>query len=145
MYDKSKVEVIPTKTPGEGYFSLANLDTSLPADEMTAVLGEAAASVTTGLISRAIRDSKDYREGDYLGLDGKNILCGNAERKLALAELAAKLETGEHDIAVLFSGADVPADEAEAAQQSLEKAFPHTETILINGGQPVYDYILVLC
>jgi DAK2 domain fusion protein YloV len=145
IYDKAKIIVIPTKTLGEGYYAMANLDTSLPVEQMTAVLGEAAASVTTGLISRAIRDSGEHRKGDYLGLDGKNILCGDPVRQKALEELAAKLDTGSHDVAVLFSGSDAPAEEAEAARAALEKAFPRTETILIDGGQPVYDYILVLC
>ena len=145
IYDKAKIVVIPTKTLGEGYYAMANLDTTLPVEQMTAVLGEAAASVTTGLISRAIRDSGEHRKGDYLGLDGKNILCGDPVRQKALEELAAKLDTGSHDVAVLFSGADTPATEAEAARSALEKAFPRTETILIDGGQPVYDYILVLC
>ena len=145
LYNKAHIEVIPTKTLGEGYFSLANLDTTLPADEMIAVLSEAAASVTTGLISRAIRDSGEFHKDDYLGLDGKNILCGDCSRTKALEALAQKLDTGSHDIAVLFYGADVPAEEAEASRAAIEKAFPYTETILIDGGQPVYDYILVLC
>ena len=59
--------------------------------------------------------------------------------------LADKMNTGAHDIAVLFIGADVPAGEAAAADAALTTAFPRTETTLIEGGQPIYDYILLLC
>ena len=145
MYADAKIVVIPTKTLGEGYYALANLDAEQPLEEMTESLKEAAASVTTGSISRAIRDTADARCGDYIGFSGKDILCAAASRKEAVLALAQKLEASQSDILVLFSGADAPADEAAALKTQLEKACPMTEVILLDGGQPVYDYILVLC
>ena len=144
LYDKSRIEVIPTRTLGEGYFSLGSLDTSLPPEEMVAALTQAAEAVTTGLVSKAIRDSELGRAGDYLGLSGKEILSGDAERVSCLLQLADALRTGEHDIAVLFFGEEVAEAEAQQAQRLLSARFPHTETILMDGGQPVYDYILIL-
>ena len=144
LYDKARIEVITTKTLGEGYYSLANLDSSLTVEEMVAGLTEAAQAVTTGLVSRAVRESAAGSKGDWLGLSGKEILCGNPERLPALLSLAEKLNAGSADIAVIFPGADVMEEEAAAAEQALSKAFPRTEVILIPGGQPVYDYILVL-
>ena len=70
---------------------------------------------------------------------GEGTLLGH---ELALAQ---KLDAGSHDIAVLFQGADVPDAEAAQAVDALAAAFPRTETTLIEGGQPVYDYILLLC
>ncbi|MBQ5482511.1 MAG: hypothetical protein IIT74_05630, partial [Bacteroidales bacterium] len=145
MYGKSRIEVIPTHSPAEGYFALANLDVSLPVDELVPALNEAIGETVTGSVSRAIRDSAAGATGDYLGLSGKEILCGSPERLQALLELARKLDAGSHDIAIVFQGADVPADEAAAAVDALTREFPRTETTLIEGGQPVYDYILLLC
>jgi DAK2 domain fusion protein YloV len=144
LYDKSRIEVIPTRTLGEGYFSLGSLDTSLSEEEMIAALTQAAEAVTTGLVSKAIRDSEQGRAGDYLGLSGKEILSGDAERVSCLLQLAEALHSGEHDIAVLFFGEDVAEAEAQQAQRLLSARFPHTETILMDGGQSVYDYILIL-
>ena len=59
--------------------------------------------------------------------------------------LARKLDAGSSDILILFSGQDAPADETARIKQQLEKACPMTEVILLDGGQPVYDYIIVLC
>ena len=59
--------------------------------------------------------------------------------------LAQKLDAGTRDILVLFSGQDAQADETARIKQQLEKSCPMTEVILLDGGQPVYDYILVLC
>ena len=145
IYQKSRIEVLPTHNPAEGYFALANLDTSLPAEELVPALEAALADTVTGAVSRAIRESAAGAAGDYLGLDGKDILCSSPDRTEALLALARKLGAGNRDLAVFFSGADVPAAEAQAAAEALRSAFPRTETTLIEGGQPVYDYLLLLC
>ena len=145
LYEKARVEVIPTHSLGEGYYALASLDTSETIDQIVPELNEALAGTVTGLVSRAIRESAAGHTGDFLGLSGKDILCGAADRQTALLTLAQKLDAGSHDIAVLFQGADVPDAEAAQAADALAAAFPRTETTLIAGGQPVYDYILLLC
>lgn len=145
LYDKARIEVIPTRSLGEGYYALASLDSSAPADEIVPALTEAIGETVTGFVSRAIRDTQAGAAGDYLGICGKDIRCGSPERRTALLDLARSLDTGAHDLALLFAGGDVPADEAAAAADALSKAFPRTETTLIEGGQPVYDYILLLC
>jgi len=145
LYDKCRIEVLPTRSLGEGYFALASLDTSETIDEIVPELTEALAETVTGMVSRAIRDSQAGHTGDYLGFSGKEMLCGSPDRQEALLALAAKLEAGSHDIGVLFSGADTPADEAADTLGRLTAAWPRTEFTLIEGGQPVYDYILLLC
>ncbi len=145
LYKDARVEVIPTRTLGEGYFSLANLDAELPTDQLVQALSEAAASVTTGHICQAIRDTADARKGDYIGFSGKDILTAHPSRIQAAQDLAARLNAGGADILMLLQGAPVPSAEAAQLKSTLEKTYPRTEVILLDGGQPVYDYILVLC
>ncbi len=145
LYKKSDIRVIPTKTLGEGYYAMANMPADVSVDEMVQGLTEAAASVTTGMVSQAIRDTDAGRKGDYLGFNGKKILCGSPERSKTAIRLAEVLDAGSHDIVLILAGADVPAEEAEALRQQLEQACPLSECILLQGGQPIYDYILVLC
>lgn len=145
LYKDARVEVIPTHTLGEGYFALANLDAELPIDALVQALTEAAASVTTGLVSQAIRDAEEARKGDYIGFSGKDILTAGPSRMQTAQELADRLNAGCADILMLLQGADVPSAEAGQLKESLEKTYPRTEVILLDGGQPVYDYILVLC
>ena len=145
LYDKAKIVVIPTHTLGEGYYAMANLDAELPLEELTEVLKQAAASVTTGSVSQAIRDTAEARTGEYIGFSGKEVLCCCPARKDTVLTLAQKLEAGSADILMLLQGADAPAEEAQALQAELQKAYPLSEVILLDGGQPVYDYILVLC
>ncbi|MBE6222950.1 MAG: DAK2 domain-containing protein [Bacteroidales bacterium] len=145
LYDKAQIVVIPTRTLGEGYYAMANLDAELPLEELTEVLTQAAASVTTGSVSKAIRDTAEARTGEYIGFSGKDVLCCCPERKDTVLSLAAKLEAGNADIVMLLQGDDASAQEAQELQAELQKAYPMSEVILLDGGQPVYDYILVLC
>jgi len=145
LYKDARVEVVPTQSLGEGYYAMANMQPDLPIDELLASLEQAAASVTTGSVSRAVRSTDEAREGDYIGFCGKEILCSSPSREECLKELAAKLDVASADIVILLQGGDVPAEEAHAMQESLQKASPLSELILIDGKQAVYDYILVLC
>ena len=142
IYDKADIRVIPCKTLGAGYYALANLDTEAgDADALEALLTEAAGEVTTGLVSRAIRDSGDVREGEYVGISGKEILASGETPEKALMALAEALKAGSSDVILVFAGADATA--AEQLQTELAAKYPRAEVILQAGGQPVYEYILV--
>ena len=150
LYGKSRIEVIPSKDFGAGYVAIASVDHS---DKDTdALVGNALQTiggVTTGLVSRAIRDAHigeaSVREGDWIGIKGGEILSDSPSRNQAAAVLCGKLEAGEHEVVLVFYGCDVPAEEAEALQRELSAGYRMTEIILTPGGQPVYDYIIVLC
>ena len=145
IYEKARIVVIPTHTLGEGYFAMANLQTDLPLEELTQTLEEAAQAVTTGSVSKAIRDTADARTGEFIGFSGKDVLCCCPERPDAVQALAQKLSAQNSDILILLQGADAPAEEALKLKNSLQSTYKNSEVILIDGGQPVYDYILVLC
>ena len=141
MYDRSDIRVIPCKTLGEGYYALANLDAEAGcADDMEAALTEAAEAVVTGLVSRAIRDSGSVREGEYVGIQGKEILTSGATPEEALMSLSEALDAGSHDVILVFAGEGGRPDAADP----LTAKYRRSEVIVVPGGQPVYDYILVL-
>ena len=143
MYGPSDIRVLPCKTLGEGYYALANLDTeSGDTDAIEAALTEAAGEVTTGLVSRVIRDSGTVREGDYAGISGKEILTSAPTPEAALLSLSDALQAGSRDVILVFAGAG--ATDPAGLEADLARRCPHSEVILQSGGQPVYDYILVL-
>ena len=143
LYDKSDIRVIPCKTLGEGYYALANLDTeSGDADAIEAALTEAVSEVKTGLVSRAIRDSGTVHEGEYIGISGKDILAAGPTPEEALLALAESMEAASSDVLLVFAGAG--GTHSRKLQEDLARKYPRAEVILSSGGQPVYDYILVL-
>ena len=143
IYDKADIRVIPAKTLGEGYYALANLDTEAgDADTIAAALTEAAGEVATGLVSRAIRDSGPFHEGEYLGICGKEILTAGPTPEAAVQALAEAMDAGSRDVILVFAGEG--GTRSEKVREALEKRYPRAEVILQSGGQPVYEYILVL-
>ena len=143
IYDKADIRVIPAKTLGEGYYALANLDTEAgDADAIEAALTEAAGEVATGLVSRAIRDSGPFHEGEYLGICGKEILTAGPTPEAAVQALAEAMDAGSRDVILVFAGEG--GTRSEKVREALEKRYPRAEVILQSGGQPVYEYILVL-
>ena len=143
IYDKADIRVIPAKTLGEGYYALANLDTEAgDADAIAAALTEAVADVKTGLVSRTIRDSGTVREGEFVGISGKDILAAGPTPEEALLALAESMEAASSDVLLVFAGTD--GTHSERLKEDLERKYPRAEVILSSGGQPVYEYILVL-
>ena len=143
LYDKADVRVIPCKTLGEGYYALANLDTSSgDTDAIEAALTGAAGEVVTGLVSRVIRDSGNVREGEYAGISGKGILASGPTPEEALLSLAEALDAGSRDVILVFAGSG--GMHSERVREALAARYSRSEVILSSGGQPVYEYILVL-
>lgn len=150
LYTSSRVIVIPSKDVGAGYVAIASMDLSDPDPDSIASAARAAVeSVSTGLVSKAIRDASrdgvDVSCGDFVGISGGSIVCDSVTAEEAATSLAASLDAGSHDVVLVFSGADVDADAADALSASLQKLYPRTEIIMTDGDQPVYQYIIVLC
>ena len=149
IYDKSDVRVIKSKTIGEGYAAISMLDTSSgDTDAIVAELDEIISGVVTGFVSTAVRDTeKDgitVRRGDCIGFSDGKILLSSPDRNDAAESLAESLGAGKFDIALLICGAAVENEEANALYNKLKAKYRRTEIIMIDGGQPVYDYILIL-
>lgn len=154
MYAEShrdcRIEVFETRNVGAGYVAAASLDFSCrDVDELVAATREQIGGVVAGQVSRAIRDSQvdgiDVKEGDWIGISGGRIVAAASDRSALALELAGKIGAGNHDVVLVFYGAGVQPAESAALARDLQSKFPRTEVIMTDGGQPVYEYIIVLC
>ena len=150
MYDKADVHVMPSTTIGEGYYGIGYIDRDNPnAEEVIANVTELMQSVVTGMVSTAIRDAEGdqvtVHTGDYVGYSGKQLLSDSPNREEAAKALVERLEATSRDVMLVFSGKDVPQDEAESLIADLQSQYKNLEIMLNYGAQPVYDYIFVLC
>lgn len=150
MYKKSRVVVLPCKTIGGGYVAIASLDTSCnDVDTIVASTCEVLDNVVSGSVSVAIRDTQQngvsVTKGDYIGFERSRVLVAEKSKNEAAVSLTGKLNIQDHEVALFFRGADTSEEEANALAADLQSKFPRTEIIMNNGGQPVFDYILILC
>ena len=149
LYSGSEVVIIPTKTVGEGYAAISMLDTSSgDANTILAEQIEIIGSVVTGMVSKAIRDTeKDgvaVSKDDYIGFSDDTIMVDDGSRDDALMLLCDKLGASRYDIMLVILGDSVSEAQSAEVERMLRQKFRRTEIVMINGGQPIYDYILVL-
>ena len=149
LYDDAKIVVLPSHNIAECYAALSLLDTaSKDIDSITNDAISIMLSVKEGTVSKASRtterDGISVREGDYIGFSSGVIYSDSPDPKESALTLANALDADDFGILLLVRGSDAEANEAEEIRTALEKAHPMTEVILLEGGQPIYDYIMIL-
>lgn len=148
LYGDSDIRVIRTKTVGEGYAAVSMFDPSAgSADEIAAGLNEIAAGVVTGMVSRASRDVSGevaVVKDDYIGFVGDHIYVDSKTPEEAMLALCESLDAGSRDILLILAGADADDDAAARMADELTARYRRSEVIMMNGDQPIYDYILIL-
>jgi hypothetical protein len=149
LYDNADVRIIKTKTIGEGYCAISMFDINVgDTDAVCDYLAEVIEGTMTGMVSVASRDTVsgevEIRKGDYIGFVGDDIYTDDPTAEQAMESLCEKLKAGGYDIMLILAGEDADAEKADAMIGELQKQYPRTEIIMMDGGQPVYDYIVIL-
>lgn len=144
---EKKVVVIPTKTVAQGISALLNLDTySQTEDEIIQTSNDAIESVHTSLITYAARDSDfdghTIKAGEYLGLLDGALLGSDTNIQNLLIKLSDKLEALDPEFLTVYYGEDVDGDAAQIVGDVLAERHPNAEMSVIDGGQPVYYYMI---
>ncbi len=146
LAEDKQVVVIPTKTVPQGVTSMLSFDESAELDELYAQMSDSVNTVHTAQVTYAARnsdfDGHTIHEGEYLALlDGKLVGSYTDMAKL-LSELGAALSEFDPEVITIYYGQDVNSDEADNAAATLEAALPDAEVSAVNGGQPVYYYMI---
>ncbi len=149
LYKNSDVRIIRSTTIGAGYASLSMLDTgSGNTDEIADDLTMAMEGVITAEISHCVReasmDGKEMTVGDYIGFIGKDILSVSKDRLETACCMIDKAELSQHDICIVIYGNTVSDEEAEKVKTYIDTHYKGKEIYIINGGQDVYDYIIII-
>lgn len=148
IYTAAKIHVIPSKNIGSGYVALSSANFDLDdadaiANEMTEALGR----VTAGYVSPSIRDAEingvTIKNGDTIGIIGKEIVLSNPDQHAAALELTGKILEGDKFMLTVFCGKDATPDQQAALQADIQKTYPAIEVYFINGGQDIYPFIFV--
>ena len=142
-----KVCVLQTRTISQGIAAMLAFDESLDFAENRIGMTKAFEKVSTGQITFAARDS-DYeghsiKQGEILALDNGKLSFTEKDINKAAVKLVKRLVKNDSSYVTLIYGADVTEEKAEKLQQLMQsKLGDKVEVMLINGGQPVYYYII---
>ena len=140
------VVVIPSKTVPQGVTAMLNFNPEGEAEENTQTMTEALSTVDTMQITYAARNSDfdgyDIHEGDYLALYGSQLFGTSQDIKVLLRSLAEKVRDDNREYITIYYGADVKEKHAQKAADLFADICPDADVNLINGGQPVYYYLI---
>ena len=143
---EKNVVVIESTTVPQGIAAMLGYDESLSADEIAGSMTEALSGVTTMLLTYAARnsdfDGNSISEGDYMALYEKSLLKTDKDLGVVLQALAEKAAENDFEYLNLFYGEGVTEEDAEAAADVFRAALPNAEVNVVNGGQPVYYYMI---
>lgn len=142
-----KVCVLQTRTIPQGIAAMLAFDDSRSLSENRIDMTKAFERVSTGLVTFAARDSEfdghQIKEGEILALDNGKLSFTERDINKATFKLVKKLAKGDVSYVTLIHGSDVPEENAEELQQLIQsKLSDKIEVMLVNGGQPVYYYII---
>ena len=140
------VVVIPSKTVPQGVTAMLGFNPEGSIEENTEALTEALSTVDTMQITYAARNSDfdgyDIHEGDYLALYGSQLFGTSQDIKVLLKSLAEKVRDDGKEYITIYYGADVKEKHAQKAADLFADICPNADVNLLNGGQPVYYYLI---
>ena len=143
---EKKVIVLPTKTIPQGVAAMLNFVVDEPEESLVGAMGEAIGKVHTAMVTYAARDSEfdghSIHAGEYLALLDGALIGSYANIKTLFKELSWAFDDFHPEFINIYYGEDVKLEEANAAAETITGNFPEAEVSVIDGGQPVYYYMI---
>lgn len=146
LVEDKKVIVLPAKTVPQGISAMIAVNPDGDEAENTAAMEEAMSLVTTMEVTYAARDSEfdgqAIHAGDYLLLVDNQLFGTEKDLHTALDKLAQASKDRAGEFISIFYGEGVDPDQAEQALALFQTACPDAEITMLEGGQPVYHYLI---
>jgi DAK2 domain fusion protein YloV len=139
--------VLPTRTIPQGISALMAFDESDTFTDNRMEMIKAIERVSTGQVTFAARDSEyeghNIKKGEIMAFNNGKLQFAEKDVNKAAYKLAKKMTKSDTSYITVIYGADVTEEQAESLIESLEaKLGSKIEIMLVNGGQPVYYYII---
>ncbi len=143
-----EVVVLPTKTVPQGISAMLAFDDNLSTDENVQEMTAAAARVKTGSVTFAARDSdvdkQHIKEGQIMGLaEGKIKFLDDSDIVSVAVRTTLSLFDSDNALITIIYGSDTTEEQAQQLEDKLkEELGADVEITTVNGGQPIYYFIL---
>lgn len=142
------VIVLQTKTIPQGISAMLSFDETQDAQANKESMTEAAGAVETGQVTFAARDSevdgKPIKQGQMMGMaNGAIKFIGDDKEQIAFETAESMIDTSVHSLVTIIFGEGADESGAQVVEQKLgEKFGSDIEISIVDGGQPVYYYII---
>lgn len=142
-----RVCVLQTRTIPQGLTAMLSFDPDSSYTDNRVNMTNAFANVQTGQVTFAARDSDfdghNIKKGEILGLENGKLSFTEKDLSKAVYRLTKSMIKRDSSFVTVIYGSDVSDAQAELTFQNLSAKFGNSvELSLVNGGQPVYYYII---
>ena len=141
------IVVLSTRTIPQGITAMLNFDPDASEYENATNMMQAADKVATGLVTFAARDSdfdgRKIKKGEILALENGKLVATGTDVTKVTYRLARSLCKKDTNFITVISGCDVSEEDAARTTELVQAKCPAgIEVTHLNGGQPVYYYII---
>ena len=142
-----KVIVIHTRTIPQGIGAMLAFDPDADDNANAIEMQNAISRITTGQITFAARDADfdgfKIKQGELMALLGGKVTFVDTDLEKTVLKLLIKMVKPDSEFITVIYGSDVTEAQAAEIEGKIQARFGQkAEITMINGGQPIYYYIL---
>lgn len=142
-----KVIVIHTRTIPQGISAMLAYDGENDCEANAIEMQKSTEKIATGQITFAARDSDfdghEIKKGELLAMLGGKISFVDTDLEKSVMKLLKQMIKRDSQFVTVIYGEDVTDEQAAALEEQIQQKYgSKTEITVINGGQPIYYYIL---
>ena len=142
-----KVIVLHTRTIPQGITAMLTYDPDSEDNVNAIEMEKAAEKIATGQITFAARDSEfdghSIKKGELMALLGGKITFVDTDLEKTVMKLMKQMIKKDSQFVTVIYGEDVTEEQAAAVEEQIQAKYgSKTEITFINGGQPIYYYII---
>ena len=147
LVNDREVIIIPTKTIPQGLVAMLSYAQDSTAELNREYMTAAISTVSTGQVTYAARNSEfgltKIKEGDIIALNNGKLTIKEKDPVKAVVKLARDMITKDSSYVSLIFGNGITEAQASAAVDSIRaRVGGNPEISIIDGGQPIYYFIL---
>lgn len=143
---EKQVIVLPTKNIPQGMTAMLSFDPDNSVEGNRGAMVEAISGVRAGQVTYAARnsdfDGKKIKEGEFLSLCEGRLVANSKRQGEVLKKLAREMVKDDSSFATIIFGEGVTEEDAAKVEDLFRKENKELEITVIDGGQPVYYYLV---
>jgi len=140
-----RVHVVPTRSVPEGLAAMLAYLPGGDAEATVAAMAAAAAEVTAGEVTMAVRDATtpagSIAEGDWLGIVSGDVEVIAADCADAAWQVLDRMVGGDSEVVTIITGNDADETITDVITSRFSVAYPEVSVEVVSGQQPLYPYL----
>ncbi len=142
-----RVAVVPTRSVTQGLAAmLGYVPGSDDPDGLMEDMALAAGAIDFGEVTQAVRDANvegfHIEAGDWMGVADGRIVVVDRDRFASLRGLVAAILPASPELVTVYSGDNGSRSDTKALEAWLDETHPGVQVEIIQGGQPLYPYLV---